>query len=205
MVRTQIEARGLTDPALLRAFRIVPRELFVESGAPYGDNALPIDQGQTISQPYVVAFMTHAAGPAAADGWRGAKVLEIGTGSGYQAAILSELGADLTSVERHADLSTDRRRGAAPRGLRGRAAGGGRRTEGFPENAPYDVVLVTAAGPSVPIPLLEQLRPDGGRPPMPVGDRERQWLTLVVRDQDEFHSRALEPVVFVPLVGEHGF
>jgi protein-L-isoaspartate(D-aspartate) O-methyltransferase len=78
-------------------------------------------------------------------------------------------------------------------------------TEGAPEYAPYDVVIVTAAGPSVPTPLLEQLRPDGGRLVMPVGDLDRQWLTLVVRDGDEFHSRALEPVVFVPLVGEHGF
>jgi len=88
MVQSQIEARGLRDPELLRAFRTVPRELFVEAGHPYGDNALPIDQGQTISQPYVVAFMTDAARPRTDDGWRNAKALEIGTGSGYQAAIL---------------------------------------------------------------------------------------------------------------------
>ncbi len=205
MVRTQIEARGLTDPELLRAFRTVPRELFVESGAPYGDNALPIDQGQTISQPYVVAFMTDAARPRTPDGWRGAKVLEIGTGSGYQAAILSELGADLTSVERHADLSKLAEEALLRAGYPDVRLVVGDGTEGAPENAPYDVVIVTAAGPSVPTPLLEQLRPDGGRLVMPVGDRERQWLTLVVRDGDEFHSRALEPVVFVPLVGEHGY
>lgn len=205
MVRTQIEARGLNDPELVRAFRTVPRELFVESGDPYGDSALPIDQGQTISQPYVVAFMTDAARPRTPDGWRNAKALEIGTGSGYQAAILSELGADLVSVERHADLSRLAGEGLLRAGYPDVRLVVGDGTEGAPEYAPYDAVLVTAAGPSVPTPLLEQLRPDGGRLVMPVGDRDRQWLTLVVRDGDEFHSRALEPVVFVPLVGEHGF
>jgi len=205
MVRSQIEARGLTDPELLRAFRTVPRELFVQAGAPYGDNALPIDQGQTISQPFVVAAMTNAARPRSPGGWRGAKVLEIGTGSGYQAAILSELGADLTSVERHADLSRLAGEALLHAGYPDVRLVVGDGTAGAPQYAPYDAVLVTAAGPSVPSPLLEQLRPDGGRLVMPVGAREHQWLTLVVRDGDEFHSRALEPVVFVPLVGEHGF
>jgi protein-L-isoaspartate(D-aspartate) O-methyltransferase len=205
MVATQIEARGLDDPELLRAFRTVPRELFVESGAPYGDNALPIDQGQTISQPYVVAFMTDAARPRTTDGYRNAKVLEIGTGSGYQAAILSELGAELVSVERHADLSRLAGDALLRAGYPNVRLVVGDGTAGATEYAPYDSVLVTAAGPSVPTPLLEQLRPDGGRLVMPVGDRDRQWLTLVVRDGDEFHARALEPVMFVPLVGEHGF
>jgi protein-L-isoaspartate(D-aspartate) O-methyltransferase len=205
MVATQIEARGLDDPELLRAFRTVPRELFVESGAPYGDNALPIDQGQTISQPYVVAFMTDAARPRTTDGYRNAKVLEIGTGSGYQAAILSELGAELVSVERHADLSRLAGDALLRAGYPNVRLVVGDGTAGAPDSAPYDSVLVTAAGPSVPTPLLEQLRPDGGRLVMPVGDRDRQWLTLVVRDGDEFHARALEPVMFVPLVGEHGF
>jgi protein-L-isoaspartate(D-aspartate) O-methyltransferase len=205
MVQRQIEARGLRDPELLQAFRKVPREKFVEAGSPYGDMALPIEEGQTISQPYVVAFMTDAARPRRPDGWRGAKTLEIGTGSGYQAAILAELGADLTSLERHAELS--RRAGEALR-LAGYAnvrlvVGDG--TRGFPENAPYDAVIVTAAGPSVPLPLLEQMRPEGGRLVMPVGAREHQWLTLVERHDDDYTSRPLEPVVFVPLLGEHGF
>jgi protein-L-isoaspartate(D-aspartate) O-methyltransferase len=205
MVANQIEARGLTDPELVRAFRTVPRELFVESFSPYGDQALPIEEGQTISQPFVVAFMTDAARPPRPDGWRRARVLEIGTGSGYQAAILSELGADVTTVERHAELS--RRAGEALQraGYRDVHLVVGDGTRGVPENAPYDSVIVTAAGPSVPTPLLEQLDPEGGRLVMPVGAREHQWLTLVERRGDEFTSKALEPVVFVPLLGEHGF
>jgi protein-L-isoaspartate(D-aspartate) O-methyltransferase len=205
MVAHQIEGRGLREPELLRAFRTVPREMFVESGSPYGDQALPIEEGQTISQPYVVAFMTNAARPRRPDGWRGAKALEIGTGSGYQAAILAELGADLTSLERHAELS--RRAGEAL--LRAGypdvnlVVGDG--TRGYPENAPYDAVIVTAAGPSVPVPLLEQMEPEGGRLIMPVGVRQHQWLTLVERQGDDYSSRPLEPVVFVPLLGEHGF
>jgi protein-L-isoaspartate(D-aspartate) O-methyltransferase len=205
MVAHQIEGRGLREPELLRAFRTVPREMFVESGSPYGDQALPIEEGQTISQPYVVAFMTNAARPRRPDGWRGAKALEIGTGSGYQAAILAELGADLTSLERHAELS--RRAGEAL--LRAGypdvnlVVGDG--TRGYPENAPYDAVIVTAAGPSVPLPLLEQMEPEGGRLIMPVGVRQHQWLTLVERQGDDYSSRPLEPVVFVPLLGEHGF
>jgi protein-L-isoaspartate(D-aspartate) O-methyltransferase len=205
MVQRQIEARGLRDPELLRAFKAVPREMFVESGIPYGDQALPINEGQTISQPYVVAFMTDAARPRRPDGYRGARVLEIGTGSGYQAAILAELGAELTSVERHVELS--HRAGEALRraGYSNVRLVVGDGTRGVPEHAPYDAVIVTAAGPSVPIPLLEQMSPNGGRLVMPVGGLQHQWLTLVVRDNDEYTSRPLEPVVFVPLLGEHGF
>src|SRR6186997_2436400 len=103
MVREQIESRGLREPELLSAFSTVPRHLFVENGSPYADEALPLPAGQTISQPYIVALMTDAARPVR--GWLGARVLEIGTGSGYQAAILAELGAEVVSVERHAELS----------------------------------------------------------------------------------------------------
>jgi protein-L-isoaspartate(D-aspartate) O-methyltransferase len=204
MVRRQIATRGLTDPELLRAFGSVPREQFVDSGDPYGDQALPIEEGQTISQPYVVAFMTDAARPQRPGGWRGARALEIGTGSGYQAAILAELGAELTSVERHRELS--RRAGEAllRAGYPDVRLVVGDGTRGYPPNAPYDAVIVTAAGPSVPTPLLGQLNPEGGRLVMPVGGREHQWLTLVERHGDDFASRPLEPVVFVPLMGEHG-
>jgi protein-L-isoaspartate(D-aspartate) O-methyltransferase len=203
MVRDQIAARGLTDPELLRALAVVPRHRFVDSPDPYGDQALPIRDGQTISQPYVVAAMTDAARPPG--GWKGANVLEIGTGSGYQAAVLAELGANVTTVERFPEL-------ARRAGERLREAGYDRvkvvvgdGTHGVPEGGPYDVVLVTAAGPSVPQPLLEQLNPDGGKLVMPVGSRTHQWLTVVERHGDDLVSRQREPVVFVPLIGEHGF
>jgi protein-L-isoaspartate(D-aspartate) O-methyltransferase len=205
MVSTQIAARGLDDPELLRAFRAVPRELFVESEVPYGDQALPIESGQTISQPYVVAFMTDAARPRRAEGWRGARALEIGTGSGYQAAILAELGAEVTSVERYEGLHRRAQEALVRAGYPNVRLIVGDGSRGFPENAPYDAVLVTAAGPSVPLPLLEQLSADGGRLVMPVGGREHQWLTLVVRHGDDYESHPMEPVVFVPLLGEHGY
>jgi protein-L-isoaspartate(D-aspartate) O-methyltransferase len=205
MVATQIESRGLHDPELRRAFRTVPREVFVVSAAAYEDQALPIESGQTISQPYVVAFMTDAARPRRAEGWQGARVLEIGTGSGYQAAILAELGAEVTTVERHEVLSHRARGALTGAGYTNVQLVVGDGSRGFPENAPYDAVVVTAAGPSVPLPLMEQLSEEGGRLVMPVGGREHQWLTLVVRTGDDYASKPLEPVVFVPLLGEHGY
>lgn len=204
MVATQLEARGIADPEVLAAFRTVPRHLFVEGDDPYGDHAMPVGQGQTISQPYVVARMTEiGAGEA---GWRGANVLEIGTGSGYQAAILAELGADVTSIERHPELAEDARRrladaGYGPERVRVEIGDG---TQGWVGGAPYRSILVTAGGPSVPQPLLRQLAADGGRLVMPVGDRDRQVLTLVERDGDDLRSTEYEPVVFVPLIGRYG-
>lgn len=206
MVAEQLEARGIGDRELLRAFRIVPRHLFVEGIDPYGDHALPVGSGQTISQPYVVARMTQAARPSGPDGWQGANVLEIGTGSGYQAAILAELGARVTSVERHPELAAEARRVLADAGygedrVTVHVADG---TEGWPAGGPYRSILVTAGGPSVPNPLLEQLDPQGGRLVMPVGGREHQFLTQVVRDGTDLRSSELEPVVFVPLIGRYG-
>lgn len=206
MVATQLEARGVADPDVLDAFRTVPRHVFVEGDDPYGDHALPVGQGQTISQPFVVARMTEIARPSDEAGWRGANVLEIGTGSGYQAAILAHLGARVTSIERHPDL-------AEAAGHRLADAGYGRDrvrihigdgTEGWPAGGPYRSILVTAGGPSVPKPLLEQLDPAGGRLVMPVGDRRHQFLTLIVRDGSDLRSTDMEPVVFVPLIGRYG-
>jgi protein-L-isoaspartate(D-aspartate) O-methyltransferase len=205
MVRDQIQRRGLTDPELLRAFRIVPRHLFVEGDEAYHDRALPLTQGQTISQPYVVASMTDAARPPG--GWRGARALEIGTGSGYQAAILAELGAQVVSVERHASLSAQAAEHLVAAGYGPErvhlVVGDG--TRGWPEGAPYDSIVVTAAGPRAPQPLLDQLRTDGGRLVMPIGPRDHQWLTIVVRQDGETVTREREPVVFVPLLGDFGF
>jgi protein-L-isoaspartate(D-aspartate) O-methyltransferase len=204
MVAEQLEARGIRDPELLSAFRNVERHLFVEGEAPYGDHALPVGSGQTISQPFVVAMMTAAARPD--EGWQDASVLEIGTGSGYQAAILVALGARLVTIERHAALADGARERLAQAGYGDRVTvvvGDG--TQGFAARAPYRSILVTAGGPSVPAPLLEQMDRDGGRLIMPVGDRLHQILTLVVREGDEWKHQALEPVVFVPLIGEHGY
>jgi protein-L-isoaspartate(D-aspartate) O-methyltransferase len=203
MVRAQIEARGLTDPELLRAFRAVPRHLFVEARNAYADEALPLSAGQTISQPYIVALMTHVVRPER--GWRGARALEVGTGSGYQAAILAELGAQVISIERHAELSELAARRLADAGYDGVQLVVGDGTRGWPAGAPYDAVLVTAAGPSVPPKLLEQLSLNGGKLVMPVGSRGHQELTVVSRRGSEFIRKVGEPVVFVPLIGEGGF
>ena len=206
MVAEQLEARGVRDTRVLEAFRSVPRHAFVDGDEPYGDHAMPVGSGQTISQPYVVARMTQAARPAGPDGWEGARVLEIGTGSGYQAAILAELGAHVTSIERHPKLAAEAERKLAAAGYgpdRVRVVVGDG-TEGWPEGGPYRSILVTAGGPSVPQPLLEQLDPSDGRLIMPVGDRQHQFLTLVVRHGTELSTRELEPVVFVPLIGRYG-
>ena len=203
MVAEQLEARGIRDPELLSAFRRVERHRFVEGEEPYGDHALPVGSGQTISQPFVVAMMTAAARPDG--GWRNAAVLEIGTGSGYQAAILAELGARLVTIERHAALADGARERLAEAGYGDRVtvviADG---TQGYASGAPYRSILVTAGGPSVPVPLMEQMDRSGGRLVMPVGDRLHQILTLVLRHGDEWKHQSLEPVVFVPLIGEHG-
>jgi protein-L-isoaspartate(D-aspartate) O-methyltransferase len=206
MVWEQLQARGVRDPEVLEAFQSVPRHAFVQGDEPYGDHAMPVGSGQTISQPYVVARMTQAARPAGPDGWHGANVLEVGTGSGYQAAILAELGARVTSIERHPELAAEARRALAAAGYdedRVRVVVGDG-TEGWPDAGPYRSILVTAGGPSVPKPLLEQLDPDGGRLIMPVGDRQHQYLTLVVRHGTDLQSTELEPVVFVPLIGRFG-
>lgn len=204
MVAEQLEARGIRDPELLRAFATVERHRFVDEADAYGDHALPLGSGQTISQPFVVAMMTAAARPD--DGWQGARTLEIGTGSGYQAAILAELGADVVSIERHPSLAAGARDRLAQAGYGDRVEviiGDG--TRGWQARAPYRSILVTAGGPSVPTPLLEQMDGSGGRLVMPVGGREHQYLTLVVRNGDEWVPAALDPVVFVPLIGEHGY
>lgn len=205
MVSEQLEARGIGDPQVLAAFMAVERHRFVADGGegdPYGDHAMPVGQGQTISQPYVVARMTELAAPAG--GWAGARVLEVGTGSGYGAAILAQLGAEVTTIERHAplaELARDRLQDAGY-GRVNVIVGDG--TEGWPAGGPYRSILVTAGGPSVPPPLLEQLDSEGGRLVMPVGSREHQVLTVVERRGEAWTTSELDPVVFVPLIGRHG-
>lgn len=202
MVAEQLEARGVRDPEVLRAFLTVERHAFVDEPEPYGDHALPLGSGQTISQPYVVARMTELARPR--QGWRGAKVLEIGTGSGYQAAVLAEMGARVTTIERIGELAARARDRLSRAGHPEVEVVVGDGTQGWPDGAPYDAIIVTAGGPSVPEPLRQQLSPDGGRLVIPIGSRQHQLLTLVERDDDAFRTRELDPVVFVPLIGQHG-
>jgi protein-L-isoaspartate(D-aspartate) O-methyltransferase len=203
MVRDQLEPRGIRDPEVLAAMRRVPRHRFVDSASAYDDRALSLAHGQTISQPFVVALMTQLARPPS--GWSGARVLEVGTGSGYQAAVLAELGASVVSVERDPTLSATAAANLAAAGYEGVVTEVGDGSRGWPPGAPYDAILVTAASPGVPTPLREQLDPDGGRLVIPVGDREGQWLTVVERHGEDWTDRPMEPVVFVPLVGAHGY
>jgi protein-L-isoaspartate(D-aspartate) O-methyltransferase len=202
MVADQLEARGIRDAELLRAFRAVERHRFVDERDAYGDRALPLGSGQTISQPYVVARMTELARPP--EGWRDAAVLEIGTGSGYQAAILAELGARVTTIERHESLATGARQHLDAAGYPDVMVLVGDGTQGAPSRGPYRSILVTAGAPSVPQPLLDQLDPESGRLVMPVGSREHQLLTRVVREGNTWSAAELDPVVFVPLIGQHG-
>jgi protein-L-isoaspartate(D-aspartate) O-methyltransferase len=202
MVAEQLEARGIRDPELLRAFLTVQRHAFVDEAEPYGDHALPLGSGQTISQPFVVARMTEIARPPA--GWRNARTLEVGAGSGYQAAILAELGAQVVTIERIASLATKARERLSRAGYPQVEVVVGDGTLGWPARAPYRSILVTAGGPSVPQALTDQLDSDGGRLVIPVGTREHQFLTLIERDGDELRREELDPVVFVPLIGEFG-
>jgi protein-L-isoaspartate(D-aspartate) O-methyltransferase len=203
MVLDQIAGRGILDAALLDAFRTVPREAFVRSEhrhQAYGDYPLPIEAGQTISQPYIVALMIEAAGVK-----RGGHVLEVGAGSGYAAAILAQIAGAVIAVERHpelADLAAARMLRLGYDNVRIIRTDG---TRGWPEGAPYDAILVAAAGPKVPQALINQLAA-GARLVMPVdragGD---QLLVRVTKGQDgSLRREELGAVRFVPLVGEDG-
>ncbi len=202
MVRL-LRRRGVTDEDVLRAFATVDRSHFVTGDEPYADRAQPTDLGQTVSQPFVAAVMTAAVRPDG--GFAGARILEVGTGSGYQAAILAELGARVLSVERHPELAT--------RAVQNLAAGGyadavevraGDGTHGCGDGAPFDAILVTAAGPLVPPPLLDQLRGDGGRLVAPIGPPDGQDLVLITRRDGVDTRTTLGAVVFVPLLGAFG-
>jgi len=196
MVREQVEARGVTDAHTLAALRKVERHLFVPpalAALAYADHPLPIGEGQTISQPYIVAVMTEAIGLRG-----GERVLEIGTGSGYQAAVLAEMGAHVYTVEIVPSLARTARATLARLGYRTVEVREGNGWAGWPENAPFDAIVVTAAPPTVPDALKSQLR-DGGRLVIPVGD-DVQELRLLTRHGSSFEQRRLLLVRFVPLV-----
>lgn len=202
MMEVQIHQRGITDPAVLAAFREVPRHCFVpeeEWEEAYADHPISIGFGQTISQPYIVALMTEAARVK-----KGDHVLEIGTGSGYQAAILSRLGKTVDTVERIPALGAQAQRTLNDLGfenVRVHIADG---TAGYVEASPYDVILVAAGAPSVPPPLQEQLKA-GGRLVIPVGSSWHQELQLWTKTGDDFETETILPVVFVPLLGQWGW
>ncbi len=202
MVRTQIEARGVRDRRVLDAMREVPRHLFVLAGnEPYAyeDRPLAIGCGQTISQPFMVAVMTAALRPSPQD-----RVLEVGTGSGYQAAVLARLVRDVVSIERHEPLAARARAALAAAGVSNVRVVVGDGSEGLPAEAPFDGIIVTAAAPRVPDVLKEQLA-EGGRLVIPVGGGDHQLLTVIIRHGTEFGMETGEACVFVPLLGRFGW
>jgi protein-L-isoaspartate(D-aspartate) O-methyltransferase len=197
-----LQRKGVRDLAVLRAVRMVPRHLFVPESVrhrAYDDAALPIGSGQTISQPFVQARYLELIGLTGKE-----KVLEIGTGSGYQTALLAVLASMVFSVERVPHLAQSARAALATAGIRNVTVLVGDGTLGWRPFAPYDAILVSAASPEVPAPLVEQLAL-GGRMVIPLGDKEAQVLTLVERLEDRVRSSTIADVRFVPLVGEFGF
>jgi len=204
MVREQVAARGVRDPAVLAAMRQVPREEFVGPELrrrAYDDSPLPIDDGQTISQPYIVALMLAAATIGPHD-----RVLEIGAGSGYASAVASLLGAHVVAIERHAGLAASAAERLARLGFAKVEVHHADGSGGWPASAPFDAILVAASGPLVPAALRDQLAP-GGRLVMPVGSStwSQRLVRVTRRGEDTFDEEDLGGVVFVPLVGEHGW
>ena len=198
MVLTQIEARNITDPLVLRAMRSVERHRFVPDelrAAAYEDHPLPIGNEQTISQPYIVALMSQLAAIEP-----GARVLEVGTGSGYQAAVLAEMGAEVWSIEIVEALARSATTLLAELGYEQVHVRSGDGYRGWPEHAPFDAILITAAPPEVPEPLLDQLAM-GGRLVVPIG-RHSQELVVLTRTESGVEKRSVIPVRFVPMTGE---
>lgn len=202
MVEEQLKARGITDERVLRAFLNVPRHSFVPAEfqqEAYADHPLPIGAGQTISQPFIVALMIqhlHLQGHE--------RVLEIGTGSGYQTAILAELALEVFSVERIPELLSSVRGRLVELGYFNVQLHVANGSLGWPGHAPYDAILVSAAAPDVPAPLLSQLA-DRGRMVLPIGPQQAQMLTEVEKHRTGYHRKEIASCVFVPLVGDYGW
>lgn len=202
MVNTQLIPRGIRDIGVLDAMRRIPRHLFVDDSLQhnaYSDMALPIGDGQTISQPYMVAVMTELL-----DLRRDNKVLEIGTGSGYQTVILSELSREVYTIERIASLLDNARQRFYSLKYTNIHTRTGDGTLGWPEEAPFDRIIITAASPGLPNPLMEQLSIDGILL-VPVGTRYSQQLLKIRKTKDRIHEEYHTPCVFVPLIGEYGW
>ena len=202
MVADQLKTRGIRDPRVISVFEITPRHLFVpeeERQWSYDDYPLPIGFNQTISQPYIVALMTQSLGLTGSE-----RVLEVGTGSGYQAAILSQIAAEVYTIEIIPELADRARKIFADLGIGNIYTYIGDGSVGLKQHAPFDAIIVTAAAPRVPQSLLEQLD-DGGRLIIPVGSRGYQELELWTRSGTTFTTHTIIPVAFVPLRGEQGW
>ncbi|MDH5589951.1 MAG: protein-L-isoaspartate(D-aspartate) O-methyltransferase [Gemmatimonadota bacterium] len=199
MVRRQLRSRGIEDERLLAMMAALPRATFLPPervGEAYADHPSLIGHGQTISQPYMVAVMTQALRLTG-----GERVLEIGTGSGYQTAVLAGLVETVYSIERIPDLAREATARLRALGIRNVTVAVRDGSLGWPERAPFDAIMVTAGAPAIPPSLLHQLSPIGGRLVVPVGNQDIQNLVLVVRWADEFRSREFTPCHFVPLLG----
>ena len=202
MIDRQLAARGIRDPRVLEAFRRVDRALFVrptDLAEAYEDRPLAIGHGQTISQPYIVALMTEQLAVRPTD-----RLLDIGTGSGYQAALLGRLAAEVHTIERLASLTESARQAVRLCGIENVHFHVGDGTLGWPDAAPYDGILVAAAAPEVPEALTGQLA-DGGRLILPLGGRDRQVLTWILRRGEQFDRKTLCDCVFVPFIGRAGW
>jgi protein-L-isoaspartate(D-aspartate) O-methyltransferase len=202
MVKHQIKARGIKDKRVLRAMESVPRHLFLPAEArkyAYGDSPIRIGSGQTISQPYIVALMTELL-----EVQKDHRVLDVGTGSGYQAAILAELAKEVHSIERHAELAERAEDTLSDLGYDNVHVHVGDGTKGYSPGSPYDRIIVAASAPKVPKPLLDQLA-EGGRLVLPVGTKFSQHLEIWDREGEKFKKSHSIPVVFVPLIGDEGW
>jgi protein-L-isoaspartate(D-aspartate) O-methyltransferase len=204
LIENELRMLGIRDEVVLRAMRSVPREKFVSAEMrefAYRNTPLPIGSGQTISQPLIVASMTEALELAPNE-----RVLEVGAGSGYAAAILSRIAKEVFTVERHRGLADSARRRLKRLGYNNIHVRHGDGSRGWPEQAPFDAIVVAAAGPGVPAPLMQQLK-TGGRLVMPVGEEldSQRLIRVVRRGEDEFEYKELGAVRFVPLIGEAGW
>ncbi|MEZ4498543.1 MAG: protein-L-isoaspartate(D-aspartate) O-methyltransferase [Thermomicrobiales bacterium] len=202
LIRT-LREQGIADESVLQAISTVPRDRFVDPDQrdrAWENHALPLSHGQTISQPYVVAAMTAALHLTGSE-----RVLEIGTGSGYQAAVLSVLSREVVSIERIPELADSAAALLAELGYENVEIRQGDGSLGLPELAPWDAIIVTAGAPVIPQPLLAQLREDGGRMVLPVGPERSQHLVVIERNGRRYQETDLGAVAFVPLIGTGGW